>query len=362
MLWTSSRAFVRHFHLLIFICAEASAQEQGLQQQMNALKFKHLDLVRAALTGSLLRTPQGRSDRHTSLKAAPGDTPFDQQKRDQGMGDCEFCVTMVGNARLLSNQEILMSVLRENVPGDVVEAGVWRGGSSILFRTILSLFAADQDRRTVLCDSFQGLPAEAAMADVPIAGKGTVEKATYLQPGQSWSKSRFYVAGEDLVRDNFERFGAMHPSVVFVRGWFNTTLPNLRRQLKQSRRPIAVLRGDGDMYESYAHTLFNLYHFVSPGGYFICDDCPRVPEAMRLVNQFREVAHVTEPMVPVKGSMNGVFWKVGSELTAEGLKHSRDCYNAWLAGGMRVDIIDACPAQRVRRAAPLADAPPEQRG
>ena len=77
--------------------------------------------------------------------------------------------------------------------------------------------------------------------------------------------------GEQLVRDNFQRFGLLDEQVKFVKGYFNDTLPSIQQRGLKS---IAVLRVDGDLYSSTMDVLKNLYPLVQPGGYIILDDWP----------------------------------------------------------------------------------------
>jgi len=79
--------------------------------------------------------------------------------------------------------------------------------------------------------------------------------------------------------------------------------------LKQKGRQLAVLRGDGDMYESYMDILYNLYDFVPVGGYFICDDCPVIHVAKQAIDDFRMEHKISDPIQAVEGSITGSFWR-----------------------------------------------------
>ena len=83
--------------------------------------------------------------------------PFDKHKRDLGLDWPVEALTMIGMKRLTSLQECVETVLRDDVPGDLVECGVWRGGASILMRAVLVAYG-DEERCVWLADSFAGVP------------------------------------------------------------------------------------------------------------------------------------------------------------------------------------------------------------
>merc|ERR1719428_552904 len=104
----------------------------------------------------------------------------------------------------------------------------------------------------------------------------------------------FLSVSVDQVRDHFERFQMLDENVRLVKGFFRQSLPVLRTHLQDEGRRISVLRGDGDMFESYFDILFNLYEFVPVVGYFICDDCPYVLAAQKAIMEFRQRHGINE--------------------------------------------------------------------
>ena len=104
------------------------------------------------------------------------------------------------------------------------------------------------------------------------------------------------------MRRNFERYGLLDDQVRFLEGWFRDTLP---------RAPIeklAVMRLDGDLYESTMDGLTNLYDRLSPGGYVIVDDYS-IPACRLAVEDFRRARGLTEEIVQI--DWTGVFWRRG---------------------------------------------------
>lgn len=256
----------------------------------------YLSTLRDTLTGTALQSPEIQPGIGSGLVAKP----FNDKNRNQGSVWCESCYTMAGNARLSSAQNVLEQAMRDNVPGDFVETGIWRGGTSIFARAVQRVHGQGDLRRVYACDSFSGLPA-----------------STTKEDGDNWSKMTFLSVSLDQVRNNFERFQMLDNNVLFVKGFFSQSLPVLRTHFQDEGRHISVLRGDGDMFESYYDILFNLYEFVPVGGYFICDDCPGIKEAENAVQQFRRHHKITEEILSVRGSASGTFWRKEREVLTD---------------------------------------------
>lgn len=258
----------------------------------------YLDLVRDTLTGAILQTPgvvptDGQADQIPR-------TPFNHQTRWMGNEWCESCLTMAGGARVQNVRDLVSETISNNVPGDFLEAGTWRGGSSIMARVVQKVMGEDKNRRTYLCDSFSGLPLSSQAADSNV-----------------WNGMHFLEVSQEEVQANVARFVSLDDNVRFEKGYFSESLPKVRKELQDDNRQLAVLRGDGDMYESYMDILYNLYEFVPVGGYFICDDCPGIPVAQQAIEDFRQHNNITDPMSKVEGSIAGMFWKKGSKTAVD---------------------------------------------
>jgi O-methyltransferase len=199
----------------------------------------------------------------------------------------QHALTMVGEQRLANIRACVESVLANGVPGDWLEAGVWRGGASLYAKAVLAA-NGDTDRRVWLADSFEGLPAPNA-AEYP------------ADEGIDLSGIEVLAAGVDRVRNAFEWHGLLDERVRFVRGWFKDTL----RDAPVER--LAVLRLDGDLYESTMDTLRPLYEKVSPGGFVIVDDYGVIDACRQAVHDFRDEHGVTEPLVEIDTA--GRFWQ-----------------------------------------------------
>lgn len=211
---------------------------------------------------------------------------FDPAKRANGLDWPPFAHSMIGLKRLDNLQHCLTHVIVDKIPGDFIETGVWRGGATIFARAVFKAYGVT-DRIVWVADSFEGLPkpdAEAFPAD---------EGDTH----HSYDDLR--VSLED-VKENFKSYGLLDDQVRFLKGWFRDTLPSAPID------KLAVLRLDGDMYESTIVALRSLYPKLSVGGFLIVDDyC--IPSCAKAVHDFRNENQVSDEIVEIDGI--GVFWR-----------------------------------------------------
>jgi O-methyltransferase len=195
-------------------------------------------------------------------------------------------LTMVGLTRLDDLQRCIESVVAEDVDGDLIEAGAWRGGASILMRATLDSLGADE--RTVwVADSFRGLPP-------PDHERFPEDHELDL------SRLDYLAVPVDEVRAYFARFGCEH-GVRYLEGFFGDTLPTLRDHR------WSVVRLDGDTYESTWVGLDSLYPGLSAGGHVIVDDYLLIDECRRAVDDYRREHQITEPIEEI--DWNSVRWR-----------------------------------------------------
>ena len=198
--------------------------------------------------------------------------------------------TMVGLKRLDNLQHCVTSVIRDGVPGDLIETGVWRGGSSIFMRAVLKAYG-DCSRKVWLADSFCGLPQ-------PDPARYPVDRGDTL-----WTYQELAISLEE-VKANFSRYGLLDEQVAFLPGWFRDTLPSA------PINRLAVLRLDGDLYESTMDALSALYHKVSPGGFIIVDDYG-LPTCRAAIEDFRRARGITDQIHQI--DWTGAFWQRSAE-------------------------------------------------
>lgn len=213
-------------------------------------------------------------------------TPEDYlESSHASQGRNEYAETMLGTRQLDNMQACITDVLRRGVPGDLLEAGVWRGGMTILMRAVLKAHE-DPSRCVWVADSFEGLPEPDPVADT--YGWRSGEMATTLNE----------------VRDNFARYGLLDDRVRFLKGFFSETLPSAPIS------SLAILRIDADLYGSTMDAVTSLYPKLSPGGYAIFDDYRNLADCRRAVDEYRTLNSITEQIEPIDS--RAVFWRKGS--------------------------------------------------
>jgi O-methyltransferase/8-demethyl-8-(2,3-dimethoxy-alpha-L-rhamnosyl)tetracenomycin-C 4'-O-methyltransferase len=212
---------------------------------------------------------------------------FDAAMRQLGRDWPSVAHTMIGQVRLRNLRNLAEQAIADGVPGDFIETGVWRGGACILLRAVLKAHGI-ADRRVFVADSFEGLPPPDP-ANYP-ADAGDVH----------YQLDELAVSIEQ-VKSNFAKYDLLDEQVVFLKGWFKDSLP-----IAPIDR-LAVLRLDGDMYESTMDGLKNLYDKVSPGGFIIVDDYGCVAGCKAAITDFRRDRGITEPIIDIDGW--GVYWR-----------------------------------------------------
>ena len=196
-------------------------------------------------------------------------------------------LSMIGVKRLDNIHACVEQVLDEGIPGDLIETGVWRGGSTILMKALLKVHE-DTSRSVWVADSFEGLP------------KPNAELYPADAADQHHTFQELAVSQEE-VAENFRRLGLLDDRVRFLKGWFKDTLPSAPIQ------KLALLRLDGDMYESTMDALVALYPKVSPGGFIIIDDYGCVEGCKQAVHDYRKQHHIEDAIVTIDWA--GVFWR-----------------------------------------------------
>ncbi len=212
--------------------------------------------------------------------------PFDPKVREVGKDWPAAAETMIGLKRMDNIQECVLSVLKNNVPGDFIETGVWRGGAVIFMRALLDV-CKDKRRIVWAADSFAGLPKPD-------------EKKYGADKGDKLHQETTLAVSLEEVKMNFAKYGYLDEQVRFLKGWFKDTLPNA------PIKKLALIRLDGDMYESTMDALTVLYPKLSVGGYVIVDDwC--LPACKRAVEDYRKAHHITDKIMKVDWA--SVYWQ-----------------------------------------------------
>jgi hypothetical protein len=239
-----------------------------------ALRRRYLDLLKPALVNLLYAEDAVRLD--TALSGSLDSDGLARQrmlrdvryerpdayaevvatKREGGLDGfwgARLSHTMIGLDGLANLERCAHRVFADGVPGDFLEAGVCHGGASIFMRA-LQVAYDEGGRATWLADSFAGVPPPEHPVDREHDLDLTEERVPWM------------AASLDAVRDNFATYDLLSDNVRFLPGLFADTLPDAPVER------LAILRIDGDLYESTRDALVALYDRVSDGGYVIVDD------------------------------------------------------------------------------------------
>jgi O-methyltransferase len=267
--------------------AARTARAAGPGPEAEALRTAYLDLLKLALcdlAGSSTVSVGKTDDGGVMSRELVGE---EMRLRAAGMDWPLQGLTMVGLNRLDDLQSCVEAVVADDVKGDLIEAGSWRGGASMLMRATLDSLGADE--RTVwVADSFQGFPQPDRQEGLNVVD--------------------FLSVPQEEVEANFARFG-LDAGVRFVPGFFEETMSGLEGG------QWSIVRLDGDTYEATWVTLVSLYPGLSRGGYLIVDDYGALEECRRAVDDFRTRHGIEEPLEKVDWTC--VRWRRESAPTHE---------------------------------------------
>lgn len=190
--------------------------------------------------------------------------------------------TMIGLRRLDNLEMCIESIIENNVPGAIVEAGVWRGGACIFANGVLKEMG--EERNVYVCDVFDN----------------TFPKPQHER--DEWTEQHDFSAlsvSLEHVKNNFDKFLLLTDNVIFKKGWFSDTLPTIKEQ-------VAILRIDGDTYQSTMDTL-QLEKNIPSGGFIIMDDWAIDGSKKAFLDYFKDKG-VTEKDVMHVDSLSA-YWK-----------------------------------------------------
>ncbi|MDX3054908.1 macrocin O-methyltransferase [Streptomyces sp. NE06-03E] len=184
--------------------------------------------------------------------------------------------TMTSPERLNAFVLATRHIVRHGIPGDIVECGVWRGGSmQACAKTLLSL--GETDRDLYLFDTYEGMTPPTA-EDLRRDGRPAQE----LLDAQGKDRPIWAVASLEDVRAGFEQVPYPEDRVHYVRGKVEDTVP------EQAPEQISILRLDTDWYASTKHELTHLYSRLVSGGVLLIDDYGYWQGSRQAVDEFLE--------------------------------------------------------------------------
>lgn len=224
---------------------------------------------------------------------------YDPASKRTAKGRPKLAHTMVGLEVLDNIHQCLNQVLADNVPGDFIETGVFRGGVCIFMRGFLAANGCT-DRTVWAADAF---------GDYGALSEREFHILCELQPRADRDKIKqaMQLVNEtaigiplEIVQENFNRYGLLDHQVQFLRGWFANTL------YKAPIDRLALLRMDGDVYESTIDALDALYPKLSPGGFVIVDDY-HFHNCRKAIEDFRDWHNIADPIEEIDG--DSVYWR-----------------------------------------------------
>jgi O-methyltransferase len=195
--------------------------------------------------------------------------------------------SMIGIKRLENIEHCLNEILKNNIEGDLIETGVWRGGAVIYMKALLKV-NHDLERKIWVADSFRGLP------------RPNEESHEQDLGDIHYTRSELAVS-KDIVEQNFKKYDLFDENIRFLEGWFKDTLPQAPIE------KLALIRLDGDMYQSTMDGLKNLYSKLTIGGFIIIDDWGAVNGCKQAVLDFRAAHNISDEIIPI--DWGGVYWK-----------------------------------------------------
>ncbi|KAJ8610494.1 hypothetical protein CTAYLR_007775 [Chrysophaeum taylorii] len=227
--------------------------------------------------------------------------------------------TTLSAADLVHLELLVRALFDDDVPGHLLEAGVFRGGACIFLRALLATLPGEQSRQVYVADSFAGIPKP--RRSLP----GDRE-----DPTADWDDR--FAFGEAAVKYNFRRYGLLDARVHFVPGFFNDSLPPLFGSISETAPrasppdapTVALLRIDADAFDGVLDALDAVYPHLSPGGAVVIDDW-HLGGARAAVHLFRRRHNITAPILPLpsdyvytcKPDLRGLAACLGADQSAE---------------------------------------------
>lgn len=209
---------------------------------------------------------------------------YNDRQRTYAQDYPPFGYTMIGKRRMDNLRASIEEVNRNGIEGDIVELGVWRGGAMMFAAGVGQ--ESNHQRDIHLFDAF-----------------GTIDE--YNSDGHGDVKKRDFLSVPlNEVQEAFEYFNLDGPHIHYHVGLFKDTVPKWKKEYPN--RAIAVLRIDGNFYDSYQDAFYYLYENVPIGGIVILDDLSSYqPAVLRFWQDFVKDQGIVEEPVNIDG---GAKW------------------------------------------------------
>ena len=194
---------------------------------LDRARVAYLEMFKSVSTGSVFLDAEVSIHPQLKVPRAKAAGPLDLKKRMSGNDWTYLGDTMTGWKRMNNVHALVKDVIQHNIPGDYIETGVWRGGSSMFARAVILAYENYQEqspsssssspRKSFVCDSFRGLPPGAR--GIHAGDRG-------------WDNTPYLEVHEDIVVDGFDKYSLLDEDVIFVKGFFNDTMPRMRPRVE----------------------------------------------------------------------------------------------------------------------------------
>lgn len=212
--------------------------------------------------------------RRVRSSSLPGVNLRDVSEQERRTIDLVLPFTNTSVERILALMSAVAYLVKNGIPGDITECGVWRGGS--MMAVALTLLAhGDRSRRLYLYDTYQGMSAPTDYDTTPWGDSATALLERYPRGTGPWC-----YASVDEVRANLVSTGYPAEKIIMVAGKVEDTIPG------HLPGELSLLRLDTDWYESTKHELMHLYPLLVRNGVLIIDDYGHWQGARKAVDEY----------------------------------------------------------------------------
>ncbi len=209
--------------------------------------------------------------------------------------------TMTSVERLYALYQSVVYITKNNIPGDFIECGVWKGGSSMLVAKYFAIHNI-HNRKIILYDTYEGM-SEPTEFDRDFAGQSAREQLASTKKAEDHSVWAY--SSLESVKKNFQSTGYPVNSIDFIKGKVEDTIPS-----NLPSGEIALLRLDTDWYESTLHELEHLYPKLVKNGVLIIDDYGYWEGCRKAVDEYFEKEQ-QHPLIHRIDSTGRILIKVG---------------------------------------------------
>lgn len=223
---------------------------------------KYIDLLKRSVTNYLYLGEERTFENFRCIKH------YDVETGAWKIEELSRPTTLLTKSQLDLVEHAVVSVEQRGIPGDFMEAGIWRGGVIIFLRGLMDAYGIE-GRCIIAADSFEGIPRNIRAVNDPV---------------DEWPDR--WVAGVEEVKRNIDRFGFLDERIRFLVGYFETSLKELADET------FALIRLDSDSYDSVETSLNHLYPRLSRGGIVIVDDW-HLPGCQMAVRDYLQRENVT---------------------------------------------------------------------